>query len=70
MKVLRTLAITCLVLLAGLGIVSAQTWTPLTHPPTFAASTALLLTDGTVMVQETRLAASPAPEFLVRQLAA
>jgi hypothetical protein len=29
----------------------AQTWTALSNPPTFNASTALLLTDGTVMVQ-------------------
>ena len=32
------------------SIASAQTWTPLTNQPTFNASTALLLTDGTVMV--------------------
>ena len=38
-----------LVVLAGL--VHAQTWQPLTNQPTFYASTALLLTDGTVMVQ-------------------
>jgi Kelch motif len=32
---------------------SAQpTWTPLTHPAPFGASTALLLTDGTVIVQQ------------------
>jgi hypothetical protein len=31
----------------------SQTWTPLSHAPGFAPSTALLLTDGTVMVQAT-----------------
>jgi len=51
MRVLRALGITC-VLLAGLGTMSAQTWTPLTNQPSFAASTALLLTDGTVMVHD------------------
>jgi hypothetical protein len=30
----------------------AQTWTPLNIPPSFRAGTALLLTDGTVMVQQ------------------
>jgi hypothetical protein len=45
-------------LLAGLGIFiclssapHAQTWTPLTNQPSFNASTALQLTDGTIMVQ-------------------
>ncbi len=33
------------------GAVCAQTWQPLNNQPTFGASTALLLTDGTVMVQ-------------------
>src|SRR5436309_5506401 len=40
-------------LLAFSKIASGQSWTPLTHQPTFSASTALLLTDGTVMVQAT-----------------
>ena len=30
----------------------AQSWTPLTHQPTFHASTSLLLTDGSVMVHQ------------------
>ncbi len=41
----------CFTLVAFAGLVQAQTWTPLTNQPTFTASTALLLTDGTVMVQ-------------------
>jgi hypothetical protein len=53
MKVLRAVTVTCVVLLAGLGVVSAQTWTPLTNQPTFSASTAFILTDGRVMVQDT-----------------
>jgi hypothetical protein len=38
-------------LLAFSALAGAQTWTPLNHQPSFGASTALLLTDGTVMVQ-------------------
>jgi hypothetical protein len=53
MKVLRAVIVTCVVLLAGLGVVSAQTWTPLTNQPTFSASTAFILPDGRVMVQDT-----------------
>ena len=34
------------------GAASAQTWTPLTNTAPLVASTALLLTDGTVMVQD------------------
>jgi hypothetical protein len=34
------------------GTAAAQTWTPIAHRPSFGASTALLLTDGTVMVQD------------------
>jgi hypothetical protein len=41
-----------LVVITLLGVAGAQTWTPLTHQPTFQASTALLLTDGTVLVQQ------------------
>lgn len=52
MRVLHALGITCVVLLAGLVLVNAQTWTPLANQPTFGASTALLLTDGTVMVHD------------------
>ncbi|HZS26716.1 MAG TPA: hypothetical protein VFB76_05770 [Candidatus Angelobacter sp.] len=33
-------------------LAGAQSWTPLTHQPSFGAGTTLLLTDGTVMVQD------------------
>jgi hypothetical protein len=39
-------------LLAGPGIVVAQSWQPLENQPAFAASTALLLTDGTVLCHQ------------------
>jgi hypothetical protein len=52
MRVLRASGVTCLILLAGLTTLSAQTWTPLANPPIFAASTAHLLTDGTIMVHD------------------
>ncbi len=46
-----TLAVALLLtLLAASG--AAQTWTPLAHQPSFNASTALLLTDGTVMIHQ------------------
>lgn len=37
----------------------AQTWAPLNHQPSFPAGTALLLTDGTVMVQQMAMADFP-----------
>src|SRR6476660_6343033 len=49
----RILAAGLGVLLAFAALAGAQTWTPLVHQPTFSASTALLLTDGTVVVQAT-----------------
>ncbi len=52
MKFLRTLSFAAVVLLAATGVASAQSWQPLTHQPTFPAGTALLLTDGTVMVHQ------------------
>jgi hypothetical protein len=52
MKAWHMLGITCVVLLAGLGTISAQTWTPLNHQPTFAASNAFQLLDGTIMVHD------------------
>ena len=52
MRVWGVLGIICVILLVGLGMMSAQTWTPLSHQPNFSASTALLLTDGTVMVHD------------------
>ncbi len=48
----RTLALGLGVFLAFTALAGAQTWTPLNHQPTFGAGTALLLTDGTVMVQQ------------------
>src|SRR6202035_2291289 len=51
MKIPRAFAASLVALLALAALAGAQTWTPLTHQPSFNASTALLLTDGTVMVQ-------------------
>jgi hypothetical protein len=50
MKTLRALGLVVLLAFANTGF--SQTWTPLTNHATFAANTALLLTDGTVMVQD------------------
>src|SRR5271167_2894667 len=50
MKVLLAVAVSCVVLLAGVGVVSAQTWTPLTNQPKISASNPLLLADGRVLV--------------------
>src|ERR1700691_1010349 len=58
MKVFRTLAIASLTLLVCLGIASSQEsnttgkWQTLTNSPSFDADTALLLTNGTVMVHQ------------------
>jgi hypothetical protein len=52
-KALRTLEIALLILLAGLATASAQSWQPLQNQPSFDASTALLLTDGTVLTVDT-----------------
>ncbi len=49
MKVVRILSFAAVVVLA-IGMASAQSWQPLNHQPSFTAGTALLLTDGTVMV--------------------
>jgi hypothetical protein len=51
MKAFRVLLVLCLVLPCTLGSLAAQTWTPLTNTPPFHPSTALLLTDGRVLVQ-------------------
>ena len=48
----KTLAILFLVCLACTGLALAQSWQPLHDQPTFGASISLLLTDGTVMVQD------------------
>ena len=50
MKPSRMLRFAAVILLAALGTAAAQSWQPLTHQPSFTAGTALLLTDGTVMV--------------------
>src|SRR5438105_5787832 len=50
MKMLRALAVPA-VLLLMVSLVQSQSWQPLAHQPTFNASTQLLLTDGTLIVQ-------------------
>src|ERR1039457_1318528 len=57
MKSLRAISIISILLVAALDLASAQTWTPLTHQPAFAAGTALLLTDGRVLVHNTEFRA-------------
>ena len=53
MKTARAFGIGLVALLMLAALAGAQTpWAPLTHQPGFGASTALLLTDGAVMVQE------------------
>ena len=52
MKVFRTLGIVLVACMALTGIAGAQKWQNLKHPPTFLTDTAVLLTDGTVMVHE------------------
>ena len=47
----RILSLGLGVLFVFASLAGAQTWTPLNHQPPFSASTALLLTDGTVMTQ-------------------
>src|SRR5579863_9575513 len=52
MKISKMLGIALVVCLALPGIAGAQKWQSLKHPPTFFTDTALLLTDGTVIVHE------------------
>jgi hypothetical protein len=52
MKVFRNLGIALVACLVLAGVAGAQTWQSLKHPPTFFTDTALLLTDGTVIVHE------------------
>jgi hypothetical protein len=52
MKISKILGIALVVCLALPGIAGAQQWQSLTNPPTFFTDTALLLTDGTVIVHE------------------
>ena len=52
MKWLRALRIGFLVCLTWSSVAHAQSWQPLNNQPSFGAATALLLTDGKVMVQD------------------
>jgi len=55
MKMFRTLAIAVLAIVwcsIALAQIPAASWTKLTHQPTFQTDTALLLTDGTVMMHQ------------------
>jgi hypothetical protein len=52
MKGLRALVVAFAVFLVLPALASAQTWTALNTPPTFDTDTALLLTDGTVMMHQ------------------
>ena len=52
MKALRALSLLSVVLLAVLGSMSAQTWTPIANTPPFTPSQLWLLTDGRVLVQD------------------
>ncbi len=51
-NLLQTVAAVIAVSLAFSGAARSQSWQPLNNQPGFRASTALLLTDGTVMVQD------------------
>ncbi len=51
--VIRILAIAIGFVLAYTGLAGAQSWSPLYNQPPFVAGQPLLLTDGTVMVQQT-----------------
>ena len=52
MTFIRRISLLPWVLLSSAGPAHAQSWQPLNNQPPFRASTALLLTDGTVMVQQ------------------
>lgn len=52
MNSFRTLGITLVACLALTGVAGAQKWQTLKHPATFFSDTAMLLTDGTVIVHE------------------
>ena len=52
MRTARIIGILPGVFLLGVGIASAQIWTPLVNQPPFAASNPLLLTDGTVIAHD------------------
>jgi hypothetical protein len=53
MRPARMIGFLLVVFLLGVGIASAQTWTPLLNQPPFAAGNPLLLTDGTVIAHNT-----------------
>src|ERR1700722_16149569 len=50
MRSIRILGLVPAVFLALTGVAQAQSWQQLTTPPPFSPETALLLTDGTIMV--------------------
>ncbi len=52
MKMFRNIGIALTLFLVWASAAPAQTWTPLAHQPTVATDTALLLTDGTVMMHQ------------------
>ena len=52
MRVFKTLCLSLVVTLMGIGSALSQTWTPLKNQPSFSANVGLVLTDGTVMVQD------------------
>ncbi|MGO9517997.1 MAG: hypothetical protein ACLPND_13205 [Candidatus Korobacteraceae bacterium] len=52
MKLLRMLGFAALVLCVAFGAASAQTWTPANNVPNISAGPILLLTDGSVLVQD------------------
>jgi hypothetical protein len=52
MKPLRAVSLTCVLLLPGLSLARAQSWTPLGSKPFISAGSALLLTDGRVAIQD------------------
>src|SRR5258707_1122179 len=56
MTFIRSLGLVFCVLLLSASPARAQSWQPLTNQPPFDASNALLLTDGTVMVQQVEAA--------------
>src|SRR5271170_8120821 len=52
MRMWKTIGIVLLAGLMSASLASAQKWQDLTNPPSFQTDTALLLTDGRVMVHE------------------
>jgi len=52
MTLLRAVTIACALLVAGPGVVRAQSWTPVSRKIGISAGSALLLTDGRVAIQD------------------